>query len=288
VNHVKPWKQAIQLRAPDTANWFNQDPAFQNWKDDRSTAILWCSGKLGVGKTVIVSNMVAYLHTERKPSDIISYYFCRSDHYESLQARSIIGSLACQLLDIQIEKAKDDLLVGLYKDSKDLDSTEMVHFLLSRLEHDKTYYILLDGLDECENREIEKIAQLLNILCKSPVNRLKILCSGRPELETGLFKGVRPRYRITLAGKSVDSDIERYIDIELDQRLERDELKLNDPSLILKIAKALREGSHGMYVCLTRMVVRWSDPLFLCYFAIFSPFMKPFCFEPLSSRFCHS
>jgi Cdc6-like AAA superfamily ATPase len=258
VNHVKPWKQAMRLRAPDTADWFNQDPAFQNWKDDRSTAILWCSGKLGVGKTVIMSNVVVYLHTERKQSDIISYYFCRSDHHESLQARNIIGSLACQLLDIQIEHAKDDLLVSLYEDSKDLDSAETVQFLLSRLEHDKTYYILLDGFDECENREIEKIAQLLNTLYTNRDNHLKVLCSSRPELETDLFKGFRPQYRIKLAGKSVDSDIERYIDIELDQRLERNELKLNDPSLILKIAKALREGSHGMYVCLTRIMIRWS------------------------------
>jgi Rad3-related DNA helicase len=43
INNVKPWKQAMQQRVPDTAEWLQQESVFRKWKDDRDTAILWCS-----------------------------------------------------------------------------------------------------------------------------------------------------------------------------------------------------------------------------------------------------
>jgi Skp family chaperone for outer membrane proteins len=106
IDQVKPWKQAIQQRAPDTASWFQNDTTFRDWEHDKHTALLWVSGTLGVGKTVLVSNIVAHLHTIRNRLYIISYFFCRWDREESLQARNILGSVR-KSQSVIVEEALD-------------------------------------------------------------------------------------------------------------------------------------------------------------------------------------
>jgi Skp family chaperone for outer membrane proteins len=246
INHVKPWKRAVQQRVSDTAEWFQYEHAFRDWRGDKHTAILWCSGTMGGGKTVLVSNIVAHLHVTRNQSDTISYYFCQSDLPESLRARDILGSLARQLLETQIEHAKDDLLVNLHDNSQDLNTEDVADFLISHLEADKTYYVIIDGLDECENSDVQAISRLLSRLCGSRPKDLKILCSGRPELEKELFRIHKPGYKLNLTQRHTGPDIGRYITSTLDQCLETNQLKLSNPTLVLTIAKALQEGSDGM------------------------------------------
>jgi Cdc6-like AAA superfamily ATPase len=247
VNHVKPWKQAMKQRVPSTAEWLQRESLFHQWKDDRGTAILWCSGTMGVGKTVLMSNVVAQLHVSRKANDIISYYFCRSDDAPTLSARNILGSLTRQILDSQIENAEHDSLRALEKDSRDLDTAKVViDFLLSRLQVGKTYYLVLDGLDECNRGEIQMVAQSLAQLCDKHVSDFKILCAGRPELEKELWRVATPKYKIQVTERKVESDMDHYITIILGRCLEEGQLKLGDPKLIMPISKALQEGSKGM------------------------------------------
>lgn len=245
-NQARPWKQAMRQRVPETAEWFKQDPSFGDWRGDPGTAILWCSGTLGAGKTILVSNVIAYLHTVQKPTDTISYYFCRPDDQESLTARNILGSLTRQMLDTMIDRANADALLSLYNDSHDLETDDMIDFVTFHLQDDRMDYLIIDGLDECSSGEVEKFASAMSELCGKRVKDLKILCSGRPELERELFRTCKPKYRMALAGQNVESDIDRYITTTLDQCLEDEKLKLYDPTLVLKIAEALREGSDGM------------------------------------------
>ncbi|RJE18003.1 hypothetical protein PHISCL_09657, partial [Aspergillus sclerotialis] len=248
INYVKPWKQAMQQRVPSTAEWLQQEPLFRQWKDGPDTAIFWCSGTMGVGKTVLMSNVVAQLHTSRKTNDIISYYFCRADDAASLLARSILGSLARQILDSQIEHAKDDSLRGLYEDSRDINTADVVNFLLSHLEVDKKYYLVLDGLDECDSSEVQKVARSVAQLCDKRVRDFKILFAGRPELKKLLFRVIKPKYKISVTERKVESDMDHYIATILGRCLEEEQLKLGDPKIIMKISKALRDGSNGMFL----------------------------------------
>ncbi|RHZ59573.1 uncharacterized protein CDV56_101052 [Aspergillus thermomutatus] len=248
VNHVKPWKQAMQQRVPSTAEWLQQESLFHQWKDDRDTAILWCSGTMGVGKTVLMSNVVAQLHASRKTNDIISYYFCRADDAPTLSARSILGSLARQILDSQIENAEHESLRAIDKDSRDLDTAKVIDFLLSHLQVGKTYYLVLDGLDECDGGDIQMVARSLAQLCDKHVSDIKILCAGRPELEKELWRVITPKYRIQVTERKVESDMDHYITTILGRCLEEEQLKLGDPKLIMPISKALQEGSKGIAV----------------------------------------
>ncbi|KAB8237280.1 uncharacterized protein BDW43DRAFT_203558 [Aspergillus alliaceus] len=248
IDHITPWKQAIRQRVPSTAEWLQQEFLFHQWKDDLDTATLWCSGTMGVGKTVLMANVVAQLHASRKDNDIISYYFCRADNALTLSARSILGSLARQILDSQIENAEHDSLRVLDKDSRDLDVTDVIDFLLSHLQVGKTYYLVLDGLDECDRAEIQMVARSLAQLCDKRVSDFKIICAGRPELEKELWRVLTPKYKIQVTERKVESDMDLYIATILSRCLEEEQLKLGDPKLIMVIVQALREGSKGMFL----------------------------------------
>ncbi|CAG8143572.1 unnamed protein product [Penicillium olsonii] len=248
INYLKPWKQAIRQRVPSTAEWLLHEPLFQKWQSDHDAAILWCPGTMGVGKTVLMSNVVAQLHALRKSNEIISYYFCRADDVPSLSARNILGSLARQILDSDIGNASNENLQRLREDSRDLNTIELVDFILNHLHDDDVYYLAIDGLDECEITEVRKLAQCMAQLCSARVENFKVIYTGRPELESELFRSVKGIYKVPVTEKKVDSEINCYIDTTLRLCLEEEQLKIRDPTLVLKIADALRNGSKGMFL----------------------------------------
>ncbi|KAJ5970321.1 uncharacterized protein N7479_000239 [Penicillium vulpinum] len=254
IDYDKPWKQASRQRVPSTAEWLQQEQSFLHWKDGWDTEILWCSGTMGVGKTVLMSNAVVQLHASLGPRDILSYYFCSADYAASLSARNIFGCLARQLLNAQIEIADNDSLRRLYKDSRDLNAAETIDFLLTNLKGDNKYYIILDGLDECEGSEIQQIAQGIAKLCSTRAKGFKLLCAGRPGLEKQLFRVTQPNYAISVTEQKVESDMEQYIATTLACCLDEGQLKLGDPNLIIRISNALHDGSKGMFLW-TRLLI---------------------------------
>lgn len=109
-----------------------------------------------MGKTVLMSHVVAQLHAVRKSNEILSYYFCRVDNEASLSARNILGSLARQMIDTQIDQSNYETLLALEESSRDLSANDVISFLLYRLEANKKYYVILDGLDECQDHQIKQ------------------------------------------------------------------------------------------------------------------------------------
>lgn len=105
-----------------------------------------------------MSNVVSQVHELRRPDQIICYYFCQIDDHVSLSSRSLFGSLARQILDNQIEKSEGDELRTMHKQSQDLDSIDVINFILSHLDVRKEFYIVLDGLDEYSNNKIQKVS----------------------------------------------------------------------------------------------------------------------------------
>ncbi|KAI9039617.1 putative TFIIIC transcription initiation factor complex subunits Tfc3 [Aspergillus affinis] len=267
INHVKPWKQAFRQRIPDTAEWLLKETTFCEWRDSSQSAFLWCSGTMGVGKTVLASNVVAHLHASQEANQVISYYFCRSDIEDSLSTRNILGSLARQMLDSQIERAEDGALRALLQQSENIDTPEVIEFLIKHLGRDKKKYIILDGLDECDSKVIREVAGAMAQLCKEFVSNVKILWAGRPDTERQFPTEIAPHFKILMAESKVKPDIDLCIDTALSRCLETNKLKLGDPRLILEISNTLRDKSNGMFLwtclCIEELCDQNSDDAIL-------------------------
>ncbi|KAJ5910121.1 hypothetical protein N7504_004764 [Penicillium tannophilum] len=246
IDHLKPWKQAIRQRVPGTAEWLCQDDTFGQWKSGTRNAFFWCSGKIGVGKTVLSSNVVSRLHASRKANEIISHHFCCADNKATLSARNIMGSLACQLMDSQIATYQFDDLQTLHDITQNLDTMEVTELLLSCLGAGKAFFLIIDGLDECNEEDCQEVILSLTRLRLCDKINVKIFISSRPDIEAQLFSAARPQYRVTVTEKRVKPDIDVYIDVLLSRLLEEGKLKLRDGTLIATISQALRDGSDGM------------------------------------------
>ncbi|KAJ5421394.1 hypothetical protein N7491_009839 [Penicillium cf. griseofulvum] len=266
INHEFPLRQTRKKRFSTTAEWLQKESVFDMWKDAPKTAILWCLGTIGMGKTVLMSNVVDHLllHAARKSNEIVCYYFCRIDNEASLSARNILGSLARQILDTRIEQSEYETLLSLEEDTRDLSTTDVVQFLLARLEASKVkkfYYLILDGLDECDGGHIQAVAQAIVELCSKYIG-FKILCAGRPGLEKR-FKSDTPQYRIMVNEKKVKSDMDCYITKILDKCLEEELLILGDSAIITEIHNTLRDKADGMFLwaslCIEELCVQNCD-----------------------------
>lgn len=243
-NPVKVWKQAMKDRAPNTANWVEQDAEFCKWRTCTGTALLWCSGTMGTGKTVLISNIIAFL-SRRDSRNKTCYFYCRSEQRETLQARNILGSLAYQALESFIAQASEDALDDLLSKSRELDAEDVSDFLIPYLHRSKRYYFIIDGIDECDIQDIRVLAREIAKLRRRSQN-LSIICAGRPELEVELFRNHWPDFRISLTGEKTRLDISHYISYTLDQFLDRGELQIRDPSIIWRIIAELESKSCGM------------------------------------------
>jgi hypothetical protein len=246
IDYTRPWQRAVKQRLPETAEWFQREESFCQWRSDKQTATLWCSGTIGVGKTILLANIVSKLHAEKSESEVIAYYFCQPGFAESLRARTILGSIAYQLLANRIAHAEEDILLKLHQDCRGLDAADVIDFINPYLEAEILYSIVLDGLEECEKAEVHEVSRALSKLCNMRAKGVKILCSGRPEMEKKILQTQKPRYKLAFTKGHTEADIQQYVTTVLDDCLGTGQLKLTDPSLVLTIADAVPNGSDGM------------------------------------------
>lgn len=245
LSSLKAYRRVLQQRVPGTAEWVFKDDAFCQWRDDKISAILWYSGKMGAGKTVLMSSMVERLHISRRSTDIIAHHFCFSNHEESLNARNIMGSIARQILDSWLQNTVVDELRVLHRELLDVDSVGITDILSDRLLASQSYYILLDGIDECGTDDSRKLVRCLSKLFRKHQN-IKIALASRPEIDNVLRRELSIKYKIPVLEVRTQSDVRCYIDTTLDQRLEDKELVLNEASIILEISQKLERESQGM------------------------------------------
>lgn len=176
----------------------------------------------------------------------ISYFFSCSDGCKSHSfSKEFPWSLACQMWDQKIEYAAHNGLLGLVDASDDLD-TGVLDFLFLRQEANKEHYLVLDGLDDCDYREVQAVDRDISQLREKRTRNFKILCASHPELEKQLFGRTSLDYEFLVTEAKVKPVMQHYIATVLDGCLREEQLKLGDRSLLKTISKALEEDSKGM------------------------------------------
>jgi ankyrin repeat protein len=237
------WKQ---IRKVGNATFFCQAPEYKEWTAQAHSCTLIYTGKLGSGKSVLLANVVDDLHVHLQSKDItVTYFFCRHDIPESLKARTVIGSLARQLL-----RTIPDLTVAAEicdETSPTLDFEKILDLLRRTLPTDYKAYFVLDGLDECSQTDRDTLAQQLQKLQETFT--LLLCISFRVEPNNALELSPR-RFTATRIASIPDEnpDIEAFIEAELERCLNSRELVIGEPTIILEIHDALLKGSQGMFL----------------------------------------
>jgi hypothetical protein len=111
------------------------------------------------------------------------------------------------------------------------------------------FYVLIDGLDECDTKNRRKLFKMLSLLVSSGSN-IRLFLLSRVSLQTEVRKRFKDVEHLTLNCEATDEDIATYIEGFLDEKLEDGDLIVGDPALVSDIRTALTEGAQGMYVLL--------------------------------------
>ncbi|KAL6415570.1 hypothetical protein AUP68_02134 [Ilyonectria robusta] len=237
------WKQ---VRKIGNATLFNQTPEYYAWKVRAGSCTLVCRGKLGSGKSVLLANIVDDLNLHVQSTEQpVAYFFCRHDISESLIARTVIGSLARQLLrpipDLTMVEGLIDEITSV------VDSNTILRMLQRTLPPGFKASFVLDGLDECDDLQagilIEYLRKLQDAfaLCICVSMRLEADDASRSSLE--LFAK-----HSTIAIPDDNPDIAGFVSAELERCIESRKLTIGNPVLVIEIEDALLQGAQGMFL----------------------------------------
>jgi ankyrin repeat domain-containing protein 50 len=95
-DHQMEWKRLLKL---GRSTVFEASQQYKDWVSQTSPSTLACVGKLGCGKSVTMANIVQDVFSQRaKDKHLVAYFFCQHSNVESRQARTILGSIARQIL----------------------------------------------------------------------------------------------------------------------------------------------------------------------------------------------
>ncbi|KAL8365190.1 hypothetical protein RB595_004139 [Gaeumannomyces hyphopodioides] len=240
-NYQKAWKE---IRKVGYTTLLGRAHEYQDWKVQPSSCTLICTGKLGSGKSVLLANMIddLNLHVQKEPLPV-AYFFCRHDNSESLQARTIMGCLAQQLLGPPPGPAGLEGLIDLITPTMDLDG--VTNLLLRALP--TRAYVVVDGLDECDNDQRQSLIRALRQLQEE--SSLLVCISFRVEPDTASRLRTEAFARPSVLQIPGDNpDVREFITGELETRIESGGLKIGEPTLILEIEDSLVQGAQGMFL----------------------------------------
>ncbi|KAK5629073.1 hypothetical protein RRF57_004788 [Xylaria bambusicola] len=240
-NYEKAWKETRKI---GYATLLDQSQEYRHWKVQPNSCTLVCSGKLGSGKSVLLANMVDDLNLHVQNEGLpVAYFFCQHDNPKSLEAHTIMGCLARQLLCATPLPSGLDDFADTTSPAVDIDG---IAGLLLKVLPSRAYFII-DGLDECENRQREILASQLRRL--QDHSSLLVCLSFRSEADNTLRLYLEQlAWPIIFQIPDNNTDIEDYITAELERRVESGKLKLGEPTLILEIREVLLQGAQGMFL----------------------------------------
>ncbi|KAJ6157675.1 hypothetical protein N7470_005267 [Penicillium chermesinum] len=238
-------EEQASLEAPPFSDNFSP---YVEWRSRVHSSSLILTGRLGFGKSVLLANIVDDLHLFAQGQNVsVAFFFCRHDMPASLRPRTIIGSLARQLLwrAPRLQETSEA-----YNLNDDLDEYASIRRLLDgTLSPSFRAFLVIDGLDECEVADRQVVLQELRWLQQ----KFSVLLCQSVRKEPRDPHGIDPEWEeladpLIAAIPDNSSDIEAFIETELEDRIKSGKLTMRDPLLVLEIQDALLKGSQGMFL----------------------------------------
>ncbi|KAK5936805.1 hypothetical protein PMZ80_010924 [Knufia obscura] len=220
--------------------------AFTSWFEDHANhmGVLWCHGKPGSGKSVTASRIIDHIKEEQLPC---AYYYFRSGDQVKNNLTLFMLSIALQIASLVPEyrrklcRLADDGFNITKAGYKMLWKKLFVSTLL-KAHLKEPVFIVVDGLDELEISMAKELVMkmFVELADASQPLRLLIISRALPEIETSmdrLARHVRPRTDLkTVALDSNASDLELYVEDEMDSMLGDDTFRRDTMRQVLKKA----------------------------------------------------
>ena len=243
-------EKAYGSRHGTTGSWFLHTELFKDWLSATDTALLWCCGKPGSGKSVLTSIVVDHIRCHlAKDQSSIAIVYCDSRQQNYNSAKLLVGSLLKQLCAKEVEIPDP---IKLKYDHVQVEGGESLTWLgmktlflqtLSLFEQEAI--ILFDGLDECDDPAA--ICDLLKTAVSRPINHVKVFVTSRSE--NRIIKPLLSSHpTIFLSEEVVQEDIATFVRAEVERLCDNGKLRIGDPELKQDIIETLIAKAEGMFL----------------------------------------
>ncbi|KAL6837249.1 hypothetical protein V8C40DRAFT_229538 [Trichoderma camerunense] len=247
-DYLTPFKQSCRKRYSGTLEWLFHTDVFNTWISRRDFPLLWCSGKIGSGKTTLTASVIEKLLTKKRSADVfISFFFVQFDDRQSLNAEIILKSIIRQMLNVskiyeRVETLLDNMQFNLASGLNEIE--KLLQSIAAEFE---TLYIVIDGLDECTKSERHDLLETLHSVMKVRSN-IKLFLAGRDSVSREVQTKFPTLKQIPMDLPSAQSDIVTYVNGIVQEKLKTEELVVGDSDLIEDIKAALSDGANGMFL----------------------------------------
>ncbi|KIW25710.1 hypothetical protein, variant [Cladophialophora immunda] len=177
--------QKAKSKLEGTCEWLLLREEYKNWVSGDGPWLLQLEGAPGIGKTVLATFLVNELtrRAETTPDMTFAYFFCDNKHEARKTATSILRGLIWQLLR-RHEDLFEHILLD-FKSQKDrlFENFEALWRILSNMLRDPKsghVFLLIDALDECEEKSREGLIDSLELLANEASDDCKVLIISRP------------------------------------------------------------------------------------------------------------
>ncbi|KAI7519883.1 hypothetical protein KC331_g20488 [Hortaea werneckii] len=142
-------RKALKLRSPNTGKWYLQGPQFEALKG-KDSYFGWLKGSTGSGKTILSAGIIDSLQQfcDKDPARSLAYFFFDFNDATKQDANTMVKSLLSQCLKrcLKIPDAAQSLCIS-------ASEQQLLDALRDTVETLSMPFMVLDALDECNNRE---------------------------------------------------------------------------------------------------------------------------------------
>ncbi|KAL6716111.1 hypothetical protein ACLMJK_005677 [Lecanora helva] len=243
------YQNALRLRHPKTGSWLLGSSTYLDWKAT-SGSLLWLYGIPGCGKTVLSATALEDLLelSGQSPKTKVVYFYFDFNDSEKQRHEKMIRSLAWQLCSGSEEAPES--FITLYKTCDNGNSQPNHQNLLKSLRQAMvnidTVYIVLDALDEC-NERTHLLEDIRDVFSWDDV-RLHLLATSRRETDIvdSIGSLCKNGGSICIQSSVVDKDIREYVRDQLRTNLRLRKWQ-NKPEIQREIEETLMERAGGMF-----------------------------------------
>ncbi|KAK4087020.1 hypothetical protein Purlil1_8539 [Purpureocillium lilacinum] len=243
-----------------TGKWLLQNRTFLRWKNESASSILWLRGIPGSGKSkltsIVIENAQDAFQRSQSPAPV--YFYCSRNPAEPGRSdpSKVVASIARQLSTPQPGGSLLQAAVEAYMQREAdafasgplrlVESKDLILKLLQRYE-DATVTLVIDALDECNDKKRDLLGVLEGLLKASPC-LLKIFVSSRTDQDIVYRLINYPNLDVSSECNSADIDL--FVRSETKHLIEEGSLlwlSTRKEELRDKIIHELSSGARGMF-----------------------------------------
>lgn len=242
-----------------TGRWLLEDPIYASWHNGSTSSLLWLHGKVGAGKSTLVSIVIedAKRRFSARQSPPPVFFYCSRNAAEPQRSdpAAILSSIVRQLSCTEPGLPLLPPVIEIYErkgqgfNSQGLQVEECRDLITKLIENYPVTTIVIDALDECNLEKREMLLDAIeSLLQDSSLGLLKVFLSSRDDQDISCT--LREYPNLDLVSSRNSADIEAFVRAETNRLVNKQRLLRNShakESLKVLIIDEVAKGADGMF-----------------------------------------